>query len=212
MSKKDRPQLPGPSERWRPQIVVQPSPAPRDERAGCTHRFLVAVGAVRYGSWQEDSPIVYSRTRGGMHPNFTQHRGRHARLVRLVSNAVRARLLRVWSLYHQWRAQDFGDRWWSGGRHYVSRLRLRALLMAFDRATREKIVNALSAPEEKEELWKLIHSTTSEKPMSPCSFRGREPSARLEGRSPRSKSRPSSVATSLKLLESRVYVQRTRYR
>lgn len=211
MSKKDKPQLPGPSDRWRPQIVVQPSPAPRDERAGCTHGFLLAVGAVRYGSWQEDSPVVYSRTRGGMHPNFTQRRGRHARLVRLVSNAVRARLLRVWSLYQQWRAQDFGDRW-SGGRHYVSRLRLRALLMAFDRATREKIVNALSAPEEKEELWKLIHSTASEKPMSPCSFWVRERSARLEGRSPRSKSRPSSEAISLKPPASRAYEERTRYR
>lgn len=211
MSKKDKPQLPGPSDRWRPQIVVQPSPAPRDERAGCTHRFLVAVGAVRYGSWQEDSPIVYSRTRGGMHPNFTQRRGRCTRLVRLVSNAVRARLLRVWSLYWSWWMQDFVDRWWHVGSKWRLAAELRALLLSFNRDMRAKIVDSLTASEQREELWKLIHSTMFAKKTSPSSS-GCERSARLEGRSPRSKSRPSFEATSLKPPASRAYEQRTRYR
>lgn len=71
MSKKDRPQLPGPNERWKPKIVVQPPPDERPSCGGSVHRFLLAVGAVRYSSWQEDSKGVYSRKLERMHPNFT---------------------------------------------------------------------------------------------------------------------------------------------
>lgn len=214
--KKDRPSIP--DRVWEPQIVVQASPDKRPSCGGSQHRFLLAVDAVRYGSWQEDSPVVYSRTREGMHPNFTRRQGRRGRLVRLVSNAVRARLLHVWSLYWAWWLQDFADRWWHVGSKWRLAHDLRTLLLSFNRDMRDRIVDGLTgckkdvtpANDAKEELWRLIHSTLYAKKTFPRSSDS-ERCVRPVGRCARSKSHPSSQATSLKPPRSRVYEQRTRY-
>jgi hypothetical protein len=200
---------------WVPQIVVQPPPDERPSCGGSVHRFLLAVGAVRYSSWQEDSKGVYSRKLERMHPNFTAS-GKRGRLVRTVSNAVRARLLRVWSLFWLWWLQDGAKRWWHLGSKRRLGYELRALLLSFNRDMRTSIVDGLTGctkfvnNDAKEELWRLIRSTAFAKKTcqrsSDC-----EASVRPAPRSGRSNAPRSSKRTSLKPPRSRAFVQRTRY-
>lgn len=165
------PVLPGPYERWKPKEVDAPPP-PDDSWCwvGAPHRFLYCVGAVRYNTGLE---------------------ARRGRFVRTVSNAVRKRLLRLYSLYVCWRGLDFQAR---STRSVADRFA--TLFKTFQRSLREQIVRALAYDAgEQEMLWQLVRSpstTSAKKTMNRPRLRA---STRLSTNSRTRRKRSSSVST-----------------